>query len=133
MLRRWSKPTLGLVYSLGRIDFGDYVTVLFAHAWRSLSLGGMVFYSNTPPQSDSGGVGLITGSRMNLRSLSKVSRGKNLVKMSAGLRFLGVYCGTRVPASTCSSIHLYDLRSMCLVRVPLCDMFCSVSAMAARL
>jgi len=59
-------------------------------------------------------------------------RGKFLVKMSAGLRLVEVYCGTSVPASTCSSIYLY-LRSMCLVRVLLCDMCCSVSAMAARL
>jgi len=38
---------LGLVYSLGRIDSGEFVTVLVGHAWRSLSLGGIVFYSNT--------------------------------------------------------------------------------------
>ena len=47
MLRRWSKPALGLVYSLGRIDSGEFVTVLVGHAWSSLSLGGIVFYSNT--------------------------------------------------------------------------------------
>ena len=47
MLRRWSKPALGLVYSLGQIDSGEFVTVLVGHAWRSLSLGGIVFYSNT--------------------------------------------------------------------------------------
>ena len=46
MLRRWSKPALGLVYSLGRIDSGEFVTVLVGHALRSLSLGGIVFYSN---------------------------------------------------------------------------------------
>ena len=46
MLRRWSKPALGLVYSLGRIDSGEFVTVLVGHAWRSLSLGGILFYSN---------------------------------------------------------------------------------------
>ena len=46
MLRRWSKPTLGLVDSLGRIDSGEFVTVLVGHAWRSLSLGGIIFYSN---------------------------------------------------------------------------------------
>jgi len=108
------------------------VTVLVGHAWRSLSLGGIVFYSNTPPQSDSGGVGLIAFSRMSWRSLLKVSRGKFVVKMSAGLKLVQVYCGTRVSASTFSSIHLY-LRSMFLVSVPLCDMFCSVSTMAARL
>ena len=46
MLRRWSKPALGLVYSLGRIDSGEFVTVLVGHVWRSLCLGGIVFYSN---------------------------------------------------------------------------------------
>ena len=47
MFRRWSKPALGLVYSLGRIDSGEFVLVLVGHAWRSSSLGGIVFYSNT--------------------------------------------------------------------------------------
>ena len=67
-----------------------------------------------------------------MSSLLKVSLGRFFVKMSAGLRLVGVYCGAIVPASTCSSIHLY-FRSMCFVRVPFCDMFCSVSAIAARL
>jgi len=68
------------------------VTILGGHAWCSLELlDGIVLYSNNPPQSDSGGVGLIAGSRMNLRSLLKFSRGKFFVKMSAGLRLVGVY------------------------------------------
>ena len=40
-----------------------------------------------------------------------------MVEMSAGLRLVGVYCGTRVPASTYSSVQLYS-RSPCFVRVP---------------